>query len=542
MLHKIKTVFFFLLLFFCHKVIFCQNGNFNWVINAGGLLFDGSRSVATDKSNNAYITGEFQQQAVFDTSTLFSDNYGLFLAKYSESDGSLIWVQQAAAGQDIFSLCVATDNNNNVYITGYFIDTLTIGDTIIPSPSGLSTLFLAKYSGNGQFLWARSAHSDDEATGYYIAVNSLNELYLVAMFRHTITFSNDTTLTGYPFRHSAAIVKFNDSGSLVYVRQISGYDCVHAGYIYIDNADNYYISGLVFDNADLGGTVINNSDGSDYLAKYNANNQLLWVKQSNGADFKAISTDTDFNVYTGGQIIPNTVIENVNLQPNGLTDVFIAKYNSSGNFIWVKQAGGNGEDCCNTICSNGNNEFYLGGNFNNVAFFGNDSVASKGGSDMFIAKSDSSGNFSFVKSFGSIYNDNCYSIAFSSAEKLFLTGMFVNELFWENDSLSGNGSDDAFLAVLNNVINDEKNIIFSPYIRFYPNPSENYITIEFPEIEKETKIEFINTIGQIVYFQVIENNPNNGTFKFDVSSFPKGIYIIKVSGNNYSYLGKLLKK
>jgi len=121
---KNKIILFFIVFIFCNIIAFSQNGNFNWVINAGGSLYDCSRSVTTDKSNNVYITGEFQNQATFDTAVINSSYFDVFLAKYSESDGSLIWVQQATANNDIYSLCVTTDNYNNVYITGYFNDTL----------------------------------------------------------------------------------------------------------------------------------------------------------------------------------------------------------------------------------------------------------------------------------------------------------------------------------------------------------------------------------------------------------------------------------
>lgn len=529
--------------------VYSQNADFNWAVNAGGSLSDYSRSITADKNNNVYITGEFQQQAIFDTTTLYSAYYDLFMAKYSESNGSLIWVKQATASQDVFSVCVAADNSNNVYITGLFIDTLSIGDTIIPGTAGLKNAFLAKYNDNGQFLWARSAYSDQEATSYYIAVNSLNEVYWVTWFEHTISFPNyttvDTTLTDvpfYPIRHSVAIARVNGSGDLLYVRRISGDDCVHAGYIHVDNADNYYISGVFYENADFGDTVLQTPDGGSYLAKFNNNNQLLWTKQESYAGFSAICTDNENNVYIGGVIVPGYLFENIQLPSNGGTDIFIAKYDSSGNFKWVKQAGGIGNDNCNIICCNGNNEIYIGGSFNDTAYFNNDSVISKGGSDMYIAKFDSSGNFSFVKNFGTIYNDNGISIACISSGNLLLTGTFKNKLFWENDSLTGYGAEDAFLAKLSIPdFTDMQNKDLLPSVRYYPNPCEKFISVEFSKIEEDMEMELINIFGQPVYSQKLEKTGNKTTVQLDISSLFKGIYIIKVTGSNYFYSGKLLK-
>ena len=285
---KYLNILFVFCLFF-ENLSFSQTINFNWVNKGGGLVLDASRSVTTDSENNICITGEFEHSATFDTTNLSSYNFDLFVAKYNEI-GDLIWVQQATSTNDLFSRTIATDLKNNVYIAGNFLDTLFIGDTVVTGPVNLKTAFLAKYDLYGQFLWVSTAFSNSFAIAYSIAINSNDEIYVDGMFEDSLTFSNNITLHNLPSIHSIFIAKFNDSGNLIGARKIAGLDCVHSSFIYIDNNDNYYINGLVFDNANIGNTTIYNTNGLNFIAKYNNNDSFAWVKQMQGAFINSIST------------------------------------------------------------------------------------------------------------------------------------------------------------------------------------------------------------------------------------------------------------
>jgi len=538
MLKYLYILFTLCLLF--ENLSFSQTGNFNWVNKAGGILLDASRSVTTDSENNICITGEFEQAAIFDTINLTSQNFDLFVAKYNES-GELIWVQQATSSNDLFSRTIATDSKNNVYIAGNFLDSLFIGDTIATSTINIKTAFLAKYNSNGQFLWVRTAFSNSFATAYSIAVNANDEIYVDGMFEDSLTFSNNITLYNLPFVHSVFVAKFDDLGNLIGARKIAGLDCVHSSFIYVDNYNNYYINGLVFDNANIGNITIYNTNGLNFIAKYDNNDNFVWVKQMQGTFINSISTDNDTNIYLSGTFYGLATIGNQNIVSNGNSDMFIAKYTPSGNFVWAKQAGSHNDDDCLTMCKAINNEFYIGGTFNGTAFFDNDSVVSVGGNDMFIAKFDSSGSFFFAKSFGSVNNDYCYSSAFSNSEKLYATGTFNNILFWENDSLTGYGSDDIFLTQMNDVLVNNSLQNYNTDCIVFPNPTNNFINIIFHNVNYNVTLQLIDLYGKVIYQIAIILNSNCTYKQIDLSSLQKGIYVLKISSKKGIVSKKVIK-
>ena len=113
---------------------------------------------------------------------------------------------------------------------------------------------------------------------------------------------------------------------------------------------------------------------------------------------------------------------------NGGYDIFIQKLNANGDLIWVKQMGGTSNDQGISITGDGDGNIYLTGNFKNTVDFDPDSgvynLTSYGGSDMFIQKLDSLGNFLWVGQMGGSQNHIAMSIALDKQNNIYTTGYF----------------------------------------------------------------------------------------------------------------------
>src|SRR5690606_37904989 len=121
----------------------------------------------------------------------------------------------------------------------------------------------------------------------------------------------------------------------------------------VDAAGNCYLAGIfdtvaVFDQATL--TSVGYADM--FLAKYNSAGTLQWAKQAGGKlnDFLgAIELDNSGNVYMVGGIMDTATFDNIQVSSAGISDVFVAKYNSAGNAQWVETAGGIDYDLATSI-------------------------------------------------------------------------------------------------------------------------------------------------------------------------------------------------
>ena len=106
--------------------------------------------------------------------------------------------------------------------------------------------------------------------------------------------------------------------------------------------------------------------------------KLDWAKQAGGSDFddgQGIAVDSSGNSYVTGRFIGSATfgtgeVNETILTSAGGSDIFVAKYNSSGALIWAKQAGGSEGESGRDIAVDGSGNSYVTGTYNGTATFG----------------------------------------------------------------------------------------------------------------------------------------------------------------------------
>ena len=159
------------------------NGQYQWALNIGGGNIE---SVVYDlevDATNVYICGFFQGTNVdFDpsiaTATLTSaGGFDIYVAKYSLSGQYQFAFSMGSGGLDV-SRGITLDNASNIYVTGDFhgsnLDFDPSASTALISSNGGSDVFIAKYSNNGQYLWAFNAGSAGSEIGWNVATDNIN--------------------------------------------------------------------------------------------------------------------------------------------------------------------------------------------------------------------------------------------------------------------------------------------------------------------------------------------------------------------------------
>jgi len=243
----------------------------------------------------------------------------------------------------------------------------------------------------------------------------------------------------------------------------------------MDSQGNVYSAGIYSGTITVGGTSITwaggNADG--FLAKYDNDGNPIWVKGFGGG-FDDVATDVTVdandNIYITGYFQGAGALSfdadpgpDVYLlqQPSAFLtrDCFIIKLDSNGDFVWAKQisnpdAFGNEDSKSIEVDTAGN--IYIGGSFA-YADFDPDPVdemivTSVGGSDAFLLKLDTDGNFVWVKTFGSTGIVEVVDMEFDDNEDLLLSGRYRNTVDLDPNAgtanFTSNGGDDVFMAKL----------------------------------------------------------------------------------------------
>jgi len=117
-----------------------------------------------------------------------------------------------------------------------------------------------------------------------------------------------------------------------------------------------------------------------------------------------------------------------NLTSAGNDDIFLAKYDANGNYLWANRIGGTLQDRGEDITVDASGNVYISGFFSGTVDFdpsgGITNLVSNGGWDFFFAKYDTGGNFIWAKGMGGFGNDECTSIALDVAGNIHITGDF----------------------------------------------------------------------------------------------------------------------
>ncbi|RXJ50189.1 SBBP repeat-containing protein [Gelidibacter gilvus] len=144
--------------------------------------------------------------------------------------------------------------------------------------------------------------------------------------------------------------------------------------------------------------------------------------------------------FNGGPVDFDPGSDVLNLTSVGETDIYITKFNASGNFIWAKRFGGTEKDEGAGIAVDGSGNVYFTGNFKGVVDFdpGTDvfNLTSNGSSDIFVCKLDPDGNFLWAKQMGGISDESGRAIAVDGSGDVYVTGEFQDTV----DFYPGNGT------------------------------------------------------------------------------------------------------
>ncbi len=373
-----------------------SSGNLQWVNQIGGAASDNGYDIAFDNIGNVYLTGSiggFGFAFIGDTSVYANGNTDIFLAKFNNS-GDLLWVE--TAGGNYFSenssnwdcgRSVSTDSENNVYITGSFIDTAYVENDTLFSYGGID-VFVAKYDENGELIWADNYGSAQTDNGSVIIIDNSDNLYIEGWFEDTISIADTVLILQDGMDNFLA--KLNSDGEMIWIKTMGG----SSAYIYytslaLDNENNLYVSDYFSGTININDTAITANQNIDfYLSKYDPNGTFQWIKQYfdvvNVLCY-SLSIDANKNLYLTGSFTGELSFQNnVLLYPYGYSDIFMSKFDENGDFIWIISAGGIMNEMGRDVISN-HDDLYITGSFNDEVVFGNTSLISNS-RDAYIAK------------------------------------------------------------------------------------------------------------------------------------------------------------
>ena len=537
---KTRTVLFVLSVI--NIVLFAQTPEWQWASQAGGYDREYAYGIAIDNIGNSYVTGYFEGSATFGSSVLTSfGEKDIYVAKM-DVDGNWLWAVQAGGIYSDFGFSIVIDNAGNNFITGSFQENATFGSYTLSTSGGyyVSDIFVAKIDTDGNWLWASQASGGAHTgSGNAIGMDSWGNCYVSG------NFSGSATFGPYSINGTGVFVAEIDANgnwqSTIAQAEVSG----NISGIAVDNAGNVYITGWFGQQeVTFGSYTITSWSGDDiFVAKMDAGGDWIWAVQA-GENFGhdqglGITIDNSGCCIVTGYFSDTANFGYFSVTSSGIDDIFVAKINPDGDWLWATSAGGTSFDQGNAITFDDAGYCYVTGGFVEIATFGNTTLTGSTGDNIFVAKIDGFGDWHWATQ--SVSTAGCLSnaITMNNSENIFVAGFFWDSITFGSQTLTSIGDYDVFVAQLGMpVYADDELISAEPQLSNYPNPFNPSTTIEFStQNESNIELTIFNIRGQKVK-TLINNDCINGNHSImwdgvDESNNPvsSGIYYYKLNVN-----------
>lgn len=308
---------------------FDRNGNHLWSHSYGSAGYESSQQLCVDAAGNVVIIGGFSSPIDFGGGNLNSHG-GVdgFIVKFNSSG---VWQLNTAiggAGQDT-GLGVAIDGTGNIYATGYFTGTVTVGALAPIVSAGGNDVWIVKLNSSGVPQWSRRGGGADTDLGVGISANA-SGVAVVGGFGGspaappgTGNFGGSTFISAGDY--DGFVAKYTSAGAHEWSYRFGG-PIDDVGYaVFINSVSKVFVVGS--SGADANG-VPSTGDVDLLATKYAANGSIIWTDLMGGSHAErgnAVAVDAVDNIIAGGGFEIVTNLGGDNLQ-GGAGGAYIAKF------------------------------------------------------------------------------------------------------------------------------------------------------------------------------------------------------------------------
>ena len=361
---------------------------YSWAKSFGDTSSDYPYGVAVDSSGNVYIAGYFYKTIDFGGGPLTANGTStdLYVASFTP-DGTHRWSKVFGNTSSDYSYGIAVDKSDNVYITGYFYNSVDFGGGTLTS-NGSGDIYIASFTSKGTHRWSKSFGSTSSDYGYGVTTDASGNVYITGYFYNTVDFGGGgLTSKG---SYDAFVASFTSTGTHRWSKSYGGSSSDYGYDIAVDASSNVYVTGRFYNDVDFGGGTITNKGGGDlYIVSYTSTGTHRWSKGFGGtsSDYGyGIGVDGSGNVYVTGYYYNTVDFGGGQLTANGSYDMYIASFTSTGTYRWARSHGSTSSDLGRDVVVDASGNVYVAGYFYNTADFGGGEMTSNGSYDIFLLK------------------------------------------------------------------------------------------------------------------------------------------------------------
>jgi len=383
----------------------------------------------------------------------------------SDADFSLRaagWASSGGTANDEYPLRIAVDSEGCIYSGGY------------ENVSGFTDINIVSLDPCGEYRWGYTWGGSNNQTGHDIAIDENDNVYLTGYFMGTnVDFdpTDGVDLHSSNYHWDCFVTSFDSDGNYRFTLTWGGSTGSDEGFgVCTDGSGYFYATGFFFGNVDFDpgpGTYFVDSGWyvNTYIVKFDTNGNFQWVKTWGGdgeVQGRRIYADSSGNVactgYWNGTNIdfdPGTGSD-LHTSSGGNMDIMVTVFDNMGNFQWANTWGNSGIDVGNDVWIDGSGNVFSVGYYQGTVDFdpdpvGTDDHTSGGETDAWLSMFDSTGDYLWAATWGGGEGDNAIGLCVLSGSYVYVTGNYRATVDFDPDPGDTDlriavGENDCFIA------------------------------------------------------------------------------------------------
>jgi hypothetical protein len=221
-------------------------GDVEWIKQYGGRYDDSVQHLAVDPRGNVYVQGILHDTSDWGGKPLVAaggSDADVVLAKY-DLNGDHLWSQRFGNQFNDVPGGIAVDPSGHVTMTGSFEQKgpISFGAGDSHDSNGEADIFIARFTTDGKFEWARTFGAVREDVGFGIAADAAGNTVTTGWFQRTVDFGKGTVTSAG--EKDAFALKLDATGAFVWLSTWGDKDVDKAYAVALDPSGGALVAGV----------------------------------------------------------------------------------------------------------------------------------------------------------------------------------------------------------------------------------------------------------------------------------------------------------
>lgn len=391
-------------------------GQVEWIKNFGGSGDDTAQAIVAT-SDGGYAVLGFSNSIDGDLTEKTTEVNDYWLLKM-DADGTLEWNKTYGGSKDDRGQSLVQTKDGGYAVTGYAMSDDGDGS----NNEGFHDNWIVKLDATGTIEWEKSFGFSGHDHSYDIIQTEDNGFFFVGFLDITSAREDGNTEKGSstPTAHGVGEfwgTKIDPSGDLQWRAYFGGTNNDRAHAVVQADDGGFVLSGFTeSDDYDISDT---RGSYDFWVVKVDRNGNLIWESSFGGTGIE-ISQDITKTDEGGYAVAGNTFSSDADISKNnGESDIWLVKTDSTGNLEWEKTYGGTQFDAAQAVSASKDGGFIVVGNSKSSDM---DVESNAGENDIWVIKTDRNGTIVWQKTFGGLALDFGFDVLETPSGSIVLVG------------------------------------------------------------------------------------------------------------------------